>query len=316
VTTQNLVSSELLSQAINQSHDGITIADATQDHWPLIYVNSGFERLSGYSAAELLGKTAHHLLGTDTEQTGVATLRESLKHGNNCQVTLRNYRRDGSMFWNELIISAVRDASGALTHFIGIAQDVTVRILLNQQLHQSNLDLHTLNQQLHTLSHLDPLIGVSNKSHFDEQLAQMLQTSQRTHSQLSVLKVDLDQFKRFNDRYGRPAGDVCLRMVGEYLAKSFARASDCVSRYDDDEFAIVSMGATTEGLQEHVGKLRDHVRALSIPHSDSPYGVVTICVGGISLTPPRDATTSTLLKQADTALHEAKRRGPDCEYIV
>jgi diguanylate cyclase (GGDEF)-like protein/PAS domain S-box-containing protein len=316
VTISEFVSNELLSQAINQSHDGITIADATQPHWPLIYVNSGFERLSGYSTEELLGKSPRQLLGPDTEQAGITMLRESLKQGKNCQVTLRNYRRDGSMFWNELSVSAVRDASGTLTHFIGIAQDVTVRILLSQQLHQSNLDLHTLNQQLHTLSHLDPLIGVSNRPHFDEQLAQMLQTSLRTHSQLSVLKVDLDQFKQFNERYGRPAGDVCLRMVGEYLAKSFARASDCVARYDADEFAIVSMGDTSEGLQDHVEKLRDHVRALSIPHSDSPYGVVTICVGGVSMTPQRDATTAALLKQADNALQEAKRRGPDCEHIV
>jgi diguanylate cyclase (GGDEF)-like protein len=105
-------------------------------------------------------------------------------------------------------------------------------------------------------------------------------------------------------------------MVGEYLAKSFARASDCVARYDDDEFAIVSMGDTSAALQDHVVKLRDHVRALSIPHSDSPYGVVTICVGGVSLTPPRDTTTAALLKQADNALQEAKRRGPDAEHIV
>ena len=218
------------------------------------------------------------------------------------------------MFWNELSISPVHDNEGVLTHFIGVQNDVTARILLNQHLRQSSLDFHTMNQPL--LAHTDPVAGISNRRHFDGQLDFMLQSAQRTHSLLSVLKLDLDQFKLFNDRYGRPAGDACLRMVGERIAKSFSRASDCVARYDNDEFAVVSMGDSLEGLQQHLRKLRDQVRALNIPHSDSPDGVVTICASGITLVPQRDTTAQDLVKQADAALHEAKRRGYNCEYIV
>lgn len=220
------------------------------------------------------------------------------------------------MFWNELSVSAISNDQGTLTHFIGIQKDVTERILRDQHLHQSNLDLHTLNQQLYTLSHIDPLVGISNRRHFDEQLANMLQTAQRTHSLLSVLIVNLDQFRLFNERYGRPAGDTCLRMVGERIAKSFARASDCVARYENDEFAVVSMGDSVEGLQQHLSKLRDQIRALNIPHHDSPDGVVTICAGCISLIPQRNTSVQSLLEQAKAALHEAKRRGHDREQIV
>ena len=308
------ISRSLLAQAFDQSHEGISIADALQKDWPLIYVNAGFERLTGYKVSELLGKSCRHLQGTDTDQPEIAALREALQQGKDCQVILRNYRKDGSMFWNELSISPVHNDEGVLTHFIGIQHDVTARILLNQQLRQSSLDFHTLNQPL--LAHTDPVAGISNRRHFDEQLDYMLQTAQRTHSLLSVLMVDLDQFKLFNDRYGHPAGDACLRMVGERLAKSFARASDCVARFDNDEFAVVSMGDSVEGLQQHLSKLRDQVRALNIPHSDSPEGVVTICASGITLIPQRDTTAQDLIKQADAALHEAKRRGHNCEHIV
>lgn len=310
------ISRDLLAQAIDQTHDGITIADARQNGLPLIYVNAGFERLTGYTSEDLLGKSLRFLQGTDTDQPEITLLRETLQKEKSCLVTLRNYRRDGSMFWNELSLSSVHDETGALTHFIGIQKDVTARIKLDQNLHQSNRDLNALNQQLYTLARTDPLVGISNRRHFDEQLASMLQTAQRTHSQLSVVVVNLDQFKRFNDRYGRTAGDTCLRMVGERIAKSFARGADCVARYEGDEFAIVSMGDSTEGLQQHLRRLRDQVRALNIPHHDSPDGVVTICAGCITGIPRRDTSAQDLLAQADAALQTAKKRGCDCDNIV
>jgi len=307
------ITRDLLARAVDQSHDGITIADARMKDFPLIYVNAGFERLSGYPAAELLGKNCRFLQGADTDQSDIVLLREALHQGKNCIVTLRNYRKDGAMFWNELSISALRNEQGELTHFVGIQKDVTGRILSEQHLRQSHLAL--LNRQHDTQLHTDPLVGLSNRQHFDEQLAHMLQTAQRTHSLLSVLVIDLDQFGRFNARYGRQAGDTCLRMVGERIAKSFSRASDCVARYENDEFAVVSSGDSLEGMQQHASKLRDQIRALNIPHHDSPDGVVTICIGCTSLIPQRDTDATSLLKMANNALQQAKQHGYDYEHI-
>ncbi|HCI53861.1 MAG TPA: sensor domain-containing diguanylate cyclase [Gallionella sp.] len=305
------ISPDLLAQAVDQLHDGITIADARQHNWPLIYVNAGFEKLSGYSAAELIGKPVRFLQGTDTDQAEIAALREALHQGASCLVTLRNYRRDGTLFWNELSISPVRDPAGELTHFVGIQKDVTERVVQEQNLRQSNLHLHAaLKQQT------APVPDISDRLHFNERLAGMLQTAQRTHSLLSVLMVNPDQFKRFNERYGRAAGDACLRMVGDRIIKSFARNSDCVTRYDNDEFAIASMGDSEEGMKQHLTKLRDQIRALNIPHSDSPEGILTICIGGITLIPQRETTAEDLLQRAYAAVHQAGQQGHDCECIV
>lgn len=316
MTTPLEISRDLLAQAVDQSHEGITIADASNKDYPLVYVNAGFERLTGYAAAELLGNSCHFLQGTDTEQPEIAVLRDTLQQGKNCLVTLRNYRRDGSMFWNELSISAIRNKAGVLTHFVGIQKDVTPRVVQDQHLRQSNQDLHELNRQLYTQAQTDPVAGISNRHHFDDRLSQMLQSAQRTHSLISMLIVNLDQFKLFNEKYGRQAGDACLRMVGERIAKSFSRTSDCVARYDGDEFAVVSMGDSREGMQLHVSRLRDQVRALNIPHSNTPDGVITICVGGITLIPQRDSTAAALLQQAAASLHSAKKHGCDCEQLV
>jgi len=310
------ISRELLAQAVDQSHDGVTIADAKKPGFPLIYANRGFETLTGYAPDEIIGNSYRILQGNDTEQPGIDIVRAAVAKGEGCLVTLRNYRKDGSMFWNELSISPVYDADGNLTHYIGIQKDVTARTLLEQHLHQSNLDLQTLNQQLNTLVYTDHLVGLSNRRHFDEQFASLLSTAQRTHSELSVLMIDFDHFKQFNQRYGRSAGDGCLRMVGDCIAKSFARTSDCTARYSGEEFAAISLAANLEDLRRHAQKLCEQVRALNIPNSDSSYGVVTISIGGVHRRPDREATEVELIKLADQALLDAKRGGGNRAYIT
>ena len=310
------ISRKLLSYAIDQSHDGITIADAQKKGFPLVYVNRGFERLTGYTSGEIIGNSYRVLQGADTGQPGLDVIRAAVAKEEGCVVTLRNYRKDGSMFWNELSISPVRDTDGNLTHYIGIQKDVTARILLEQHLHQSNLDLQTLNQQLNTLVYTDHLVGLSNRRHFDEQFTNLFSTALRTHSELSVLMIDFDHFRQFNERYGRSAGDECLRMVGDCIAKSFARTSDCTARYGGEEFAVVSLAANIEDLRHHAQKLCEQVRALNIPNSGSSYGVVTISIGGVHRLLDRESAEAEFIKLADQALLAAKRSGGNRAYIT
>ena len=310
------ISRDLLAHAIDQSRDGITITDARKDGFPLIYVNQGFEELTGYTSAEIMGNGYRILQGVDTEQPELDVIRAAVAKGEGCLVTLRNYRKDGSMFWNELSISPVCDAEGNLTHYIGVQKDVTARALLEQHLHQSNLDLRTLNQQLNTLAYTDHLVGLSNRRHFDEQFASLFSTALRTYGELSVLMIDFDYFRQFNERYGRPAGDECLRMVGDCIAKSFTRSSDCTAHYGGEEFAVVSLAANIDDVRLHAQKLCEQVRALNIPNSDSSYGVVTISIGGIHRLPDRESTEAELIKLADQALLFAKRSGGNHVNIV
>ncbi|MDD2913824.1 MAG: diguanylate cyclase [Gallionella sp.] len=310
------ISRDLLTQAIDQSQDGITIADAKKQGFPLVYVNKGFEQLTGYCSDEIVGNSYRILQGSDTEQPGLDAIRAAVAKEEGCRVTLRNYRKDGTMFWNELSISPVHDADGKLTHYIGILKDVTARLMLEQHLHQSNLDLQTLNRQLNTLVYTDHLVGLSNRRHFDEQFTNLLSTAQRTHSELSVLMIDFDNFRQFNERYGRSAGDECLRMVGECVAKSFVRTSDCTARYDSNEFAVVSLAANADELRHHAEKLCEQVRALNIPNSDSSHGVVTISIGGIHRLPDRDSSEAEIIKQADRELLAAKRSGGNRVHIT
>ena len=115
----------LLERAIAATSNGITITDPTQPDNPIIYANPGFERISGYEAKEAIGKNCRFLQGPDTEQPCLDKIRQAITEEKECSVTLRNYRKDGTIFWNELTISPIRDISGKLTQFIGVQTDVT-----------------------------------------------------------------------------------------------------------------------------------------------------------------------------------------------
>jgi PAS domain S-box-containing protein len=118
----------LRDQAIAASRVGIVIADARLPDMPLIYVNPAFEQMSGYSATEVLGLNCRFLQGPEKNQAARHELRHAIKERRHCTVTLRNFRKDGTLFWNELTISPVFDEAGELTHFVGIQANVTQRI--------------------------------------------------------------------------------------------------------------------------------------------------------------------------------------------
>ena len=128
---------ELRNVAIANVSSGVTIADARQPDLPLIYVNRGFQNITGYSAKEAVGRSCRFLQGDDRDQPQLDVLRASLKKGEACVVRLRNYRKDGKLFFNELHISPVRNEMGELTHFVGIQLDVTEQVRARESLERS-----------------------------------------------------------------------------------------------------------------------------------------------------------------------------------
>jgi sigma-B regulation protein RsbU (phosphoserine phosphatase) len=127
----------LKDRALDVAAEGVTIADARLPDRPLIYANEGFERMTGYPVADVLGRNCRFLQGPETDAGAMAEIRAALAECRDCVVEILNYRRDGSQFWNRLSISPVRNASGEVTHFIGIQSDVTARRLAEDGLRRS-----------------------------------------------------------------------------------------------------------------------------------------------------------------------------------
>lgn len=118
---------DIKSEAIESTHNGIVITDALQEDNPIIYVNRAFETITGYSKSEVLNKNCRFLQNNDNDQEGLTILRKAISEGKKCQVQIRNYKKNGTLFWNEVSINPIRNGDDAITHFVGIQNDITNR---------------------------------------------------------------------------------------------------------------------------------------------------------------------------------------------
>jgi PAS domain S-box-containing protein len=138
----------LKNRALSSAAEGITISDPDQPDNPIIYANEGFERLTGYSRKDVLGKNCRFLQGKDTDQSTVDELRAAIREHRPVMVELLNYRKDGSPFWNRLSVTPVYDAHGKTTHFIGVQSDVTERHDAEEALRKTNAELESAGQRM------------------------------------------------------------------------------------------------------------------------------------------------------------------------
>ncbi|MFB8789029.1 MAG: PAS domain-containing protein [Potamolinea sp.] len=128
----------LYERTLSATSCGIVISDALSPDHPLVYCNPAFLQITGYTTEEVIGRNCRFLQGPDTDPEALEQLRQSIRTGQECHVVLKNYRKDGTPFWNDLTISPVRDASGVLTHFIGVQTDITKRKIAEKELERSN----------------------------------------------------------------------------------------------------------------------------------------------------------------------------------
>ncbi len=187
------------------------------------------------------------------------------------------------------------------------------RIRAEASLVAAREDLLQANRRLEILAAQDQLTSLANRRGFDEMLAQESRRAAREGQPLSLLMLDLDYFKRFNDAYGHVAGDQCLKTVATALKLGVRRPGDLVARYGGEELAIILPGTNLAGARNVAQFLLEQIRALGISHGASPHGRVTVSIGVAAL---RGANAGSpeqrLVEAADAALYEAKARGRNC----
>jgi len=174
---------------------------------------------------------------------------------------------------------------------------------------QKAMRLEVLNRSLRALSATDGLTGVANRRHFDEVLIAESARARSSGESLALALVDVDLFKPYNDCYGHQAGDDALRLISDALVNSKRGTRDLVARYGGEEFAIILPGADVGIARQTAWTVCQALEAQQLPHVESPFGVLTASIGVAALVPANGDAPSLLLKRADAALYEAKRRG-------
>ncbi|HEX9180953.1 MAG TPA: EAL domain-containing protein, partial [Burkholderiales bacterium] len=282
----------LRDRVIESSSNGILINDLTRPNNPITYVNPAFERMTGYSAREVIGRNPRFLIRTDRDQPGLERIRIALREKCEGRAALRSYHKDGTMFWVELSMSPVRNEAGEATHFVTILNDITER-----QLYQEELE--------HQAYH-DALTGLANRNLLPDRIRQAILHAHRAKQNVAVLLLDLDHFKLVNDSLGHAVGDSLLVSVAERLG-TVVRDADTVARIGGDEFVVVIADAEREDhITSAVQRIMDAVVEPVVIKGKEIYASASI---GVAVYPRDGSDAEALLKNADVAMYRAKEQG-------
>jgi diguanylate cyclase (GGDEF)-like protein/PAS domain S-box-containing protein len=278
------------------------------------YVSPAIERLLGWRPEEMVGSTA--LLGSRIEefvhpedQQAFMDSRTALQASGSGErsVCFRHLRRDGSWLWVDSRARLRMSPGGAApTGTVVAIRDATDRKIVEMKLEDAL-------KQMERMAATDGLTGLANRRHFDVVADEEWRRCRREQQPLSVLLLDADHFKLFNDRYGHLAGDGCLRAIASQLAATARRPGDLAARYGGEEFLFLLPHTDRTGALCVAERVRKLVMDLAIAHEGSPAGVVTVSIG-VATASPGDPeigpkSVSTLLAAADTALYQAKSDG-------
>ncbi|MHB0968950.1 MAG: two-component system response regulator [Thermoanaerobaculia bacterium] len=284
----------LNSRAVEASANGIMITSRANGSSRITYVNPAFTRITGYPAEEVIGRSPSFLMGADTTQFGAAEIGAAISEQREAQAVLRNYRKDGRLFWNEVSIAPVRDASGQVTHFVGIVNDITERKQYEEQ-----LELQT---------NRDPLTGLASRSLLRDRTGQAIAFAMHHDRAVALLVLDVDDFKRINDSLGHASGDAVLRAVAERIS-ACARERDTIARIGGDEFVVVL--SDLDGLEEVPRIANGILRAIDRPLNVGDREINVTASIGVSVFPEDGDDYETLLRSADAAMYSAKQAGRD-----
>jgi two-component system chemotaxis family response regulator WspR len=183
-------------------------------------------------------------------------------------------------------------------------------------LRQSQQQLLEANLELRRLTHSDGLTGLSNRRYLDEYLSAEWRRGARDQSELSMLMIDVDNFKLYNDTYGHVAGDKVLKQIASTVEGCLGRSGDLAARFGGEEFAVVLPGTSIAGVRLLAEKIRREVEALRLPHPNSSAGrYVTISIGGAATVPAHEFAMTSLIETADLALYRAKRDGKNRVFV-
>jgi diguanylate cyclase (GGDEF)-like protein/PAS domain S-box-containing protein len=277
----------------------IIAVDARAEGLPISWVSPGFELLTGYSAREVVGRNPKLLQGPDTDPRAISLLTEAIAAGRDAYVTLLNYRADGTPFWNEVAIAPERDPAGAIVRWLGTQRDVTDRMRVSARLHE--------------LAYFDTLTGLANRAALHDELRSAMHRARVHETEIALLQIDLDDFRRVNDRWGVQAGDALLRVASDRL-RSVIRPQDLLARVGGDEFSLLlkdlPAGEGERVARELAARILAAVR--DAPHEVGDLRLETRVSIGIGLFRQGTTTSATdLVHDADLAVEAAKKAGKD-----
>jgi diguanylate cyclase (GGDEF)-like protein/PAS domain S-box-containing protein len=280
---------QLASRVFETTADAIVLSDADDC---VVMVNAAFSRLTGYDAQDIVGKVLAESPFAPIDLAASDARMEVLQRDGVVTGEVERFRKDGTALSLWVTASCVRNADGTIRNYVRVFTDISL--------------LKATQQKLEQLASFDPLTGLPNRRLLLDRLEQAALRAQRGNKGMAVMFIDLDGFKNVNDTLGHNVGDLLLREVALRL-QNCIRSSDSIGRLGGDEFAIVLEDAQGPTDAAHIGERI--VAALALPFVLDRHRVMTAASIGIAVYPNDGTDASTLLKNADVAMYQAKQAG-------
>jgi diguanylate cyclase (GGDEF)-like protein/PAS domain S-box-containing protein len=282
------------------SRDLIILADLSGNR---SFVSSASERMGGWKPEDAVELAALQMVHPDDQPKAEDAMRELRSGNDGVMVECRVRKQSGEYLWVEAALRLVRDP---VTHtpsgILNIIRDISERKRSEQQLQDAY-------RTVETLALTDGLTGLANRRHFDQHLATEWRRGKRARQPLSLLMLDVDLFKAYNDSYGHQRGDSCLKQIAESCMDVVSRPGDLVARFGGEEFVVTMPNTESDGAMRVAEDICDALRSRRLPHNGSPLGIVTISIGCATLTPAFGKHAPDLIEIADHALYAAKHNG-------
>lgn len=283
---------QLRQRAIEASPNAIVIASAKPPDFPIEYVNPAFERITGYAASDIMGKPMCRLHGTSPDSQVITELEASLHTRQEGRAVFRQYRKDGSLYWNDMYIAPVKDESNVVHHYVCMQYDVT--------------ETKRYEEELEFRANHDTLTGLANRNLLHDRLIQAISYASRYQHAVWVVFIDLDRFKFVNDSSGHGAGDELLRTMAKRL-QSMISDVDTAARLGGDEFILVIPGdGERRGIVDMITRLLDEIAK---PVQVQGQEFFATCSMGIAVYPNDGTDPDALISHADIAMFRAKKLG-------
>jgi diguanylate cyclase (GGDEF)-like protein/PAS domain S-box-containing protein len=267
------------------------------------YVSPSVRMLLGYEQEELLGTNLYEYFHPHDLVLMNSAVDELASQNALKLPPYRMRNKNGDYVWLETHLRVIDAENEEGREFVCVSRDITDRQNTENQLRKTNA-------LLQKISSIDALTGVANRRSFDENYAKEWRHGLRFSTPLSVILLDIDYFKKFNDNYGHHEGDTCLKQVAEALKRAAKRPGDLIARYGGEEFVIVLPITDERGAAYVAEQLRQEVELLHMPHPSSDVSsFVTASLGHATIVPTRDLSPRELLVRADRALYQAKQEG-------
>jgi diguanylate cyclase (GGDEF)-like protein/PAS domain S-box-containing protein len=288
-----------LSSAVEHSPASIVIIDVNGF---IEYVNPKFTTVTGFTIDEVRGKTPQDTFGSsETQPETRAEQWQTILSLKEWRGDMVNRRKNGESYWAAVSISPIIDSNGVITHFVSINEDITAR-------KESEEKIKSLNAGLEQLAMTDYLTNLYNRRYFMQRGIEEVKRAWRNNQPLALLMLDVDQFKKVNDTHGHEAGDRVLQQIAAAL-KSSLRETDILGRMGGEEFAILLPNTALEEAGLLADRVRHSIATLSFEISGELLAV-TVSIGVVVITNEMSGIDD-MLRNADAAMYQAKRRGGD-----